>query len=59
MAMIMMKEKKLPHEFWSEAVDTAAYILNRCPTKKIETQVPKQVWSRRKSSVAHFKIVGS
>jgi len=33
--------------------------LNKCPTKKIKNQVPKQVRSRRKSSVAHLKIVGS
>jgi len=33
MAKNMLKEKKLPHEFWGEAVNIAVYILNRCPTK--------------------------
>lgn len=29
MARNMLKEKKLPHEFWGEAVNTVAYILNK------------------------------
>ena len=33
MARSMLKEKGLPNTFWAEAVYTAVYILNRCPTK--------------------------
>jgi len=36
MAISMLKEKKLPHEFCGEAVNIAVYILNKCPTKKIK-----------------------
>lgn len=59
MTRSMLKEKKLPHELWGEAVNTAAYILNRCPTKKLKNQVPEEVWSGRKPSIIHLKVFGS
>ena len=59
MARCMLKGKGLPHSFWGEAVPTAAYILNRCPTKKLEAAVPETVWSRLKPTVSHLKIFGS
>ncbi|KAH9294928.1 hypothetical protein KI387_038516, partial [Taxus chinensis] len=33
MARSMMAAKHLPNEYWAEAVATAVYIMNRCPTK--------------------------
>ena len=36
MARSMLKEKGLPNIFWVEAVYTAVYILNRCPTKSVQ-----------------------
>jgi hypothetical protein len=33
----MLKAKGLPGWFWGEAVNTAVYILNRCPTKTVTT----------------------
>jgi len=59
MARSMFKENNLPHEFWGEAVNTAAYILNKCPTKKLKTQVPEEVWSGRKPSISHLRVFGS
>ncbi|GAU23070.1 hypothetical protein TSUD_183690 [Trifolium subterraneum] len=32
----MLNGKHLPKELWGEAVSTATYILNKCPTKKLE-----------------------
>eukprot|EP00253_Pinus_taeda_P009530 PITA_09530 len=34
MARSMLKAKHLPNDYWAEAVNCAAYILNRCPTKQ-------------------------
>jgi len=59
MARSMLKEKKLPNEFWGEAVNTAAYIINKCPTKKMKDKVPEEIWSRRKPSISHLKVFGS
>ena len=54
----MALQKKLPHQFWGEAVTTAAYILNKCPTKKLE-KVPEEAWCGRKPSVQHLRVFGS
>ncbi|RDX94009.1 hypothetical protein CR513_23663, partial [Mucuna pruriens] len=46
MVRCMLKDKQLPREFWAEAVATAVYILNRCPTKsayKLYNPVTKKV----------------
>jgi transposase InsO family protein len=45
MARSMIKQKSLPHKFWGEAVTTAAYILNKCPTNKLKI-VPEEAWCR-------------
>ncbi|KAK2439455.1 putative mitochondrial protein [Trifolium repens] len=58
MARSMIKQKSLPHNFWGEAVTTAAYILNKCPTKKLK-MVPEEAWCGRKPSVKHLRVFGS
>ena len=42
MTRSMLKQKNLPHKFWGEAVTTTAYILNKCPTKKLKLKVPEE-----------------
>jgi len=49
----------LPHKLWGEAFTTAAYILNKCPTKKLNLKLPEEAWCGRKPSVKHFKMFGS
>src|SRR3954463_10100414 len=55
----MLKQKNLPKSFWGEAVSTAVYILNRCPTKNLKNKVPEEVWSSKLPSVSHLKMFGS
>ena len=38
---------------------TVAYILNKCPTKKLNLKVPEEAWCGRKPSVKHLKVFGS
>jgi len=59
MARIMLKTKKMPKEFWAEAVDYAIYLSNRCPTINLNDMTPKEAWSRRKLNVSHLKVFGS
>ncbi|CAL9019321.1 unnamed protein product, partial [Prunus brigantina] len=59
MSKTMMKEKKLPYNFWGEAVNTAVYIQNRCPTKALENVTPFEVFSGRKPGVKHLRVFGS
>ncbi|BBN69138.1 hypothetical protein Prudu_770S000100 [Prunus dulcis] len=59
MSKIMMKGKKLPYKFWGEAVNTAVYIQNRCPTKALDNVTPFEVFSGRKPGVKHLRVFGS
>jgi hypothetical protein len=59
MAKSMLKTKKMPKNFWAEAVDCAIYLSNRCHTKSLNGMIPQEAWSKRKSSVPHLKIFRS
>ena len=54
----MLKMKEMPNTFWGETVRTAAYISNRCPTKKLD-QIPEEIWTGSKQSAKHLKVFGS
>ena len=54
-----MKGKRMPYYFWGEATSTAMYILNRCPTKRLQGYTPKKTWLEKKPSVSYFRIFGS
>ncbi|CAJ2635289.1 unnamed protein product [Trifolium pratense] len=59
MVRSMLKEKSLPSNLWGEAVNTAVYILNKCPTKKLNNIVPEEKWSGKKPKVSHLRVFGS
>lgn len=58
MARSMLKSRKLPKKFWGEAVSTAAFIHNRCPTKGLQSVTPEEAWSGIKPDVSNFKVFG-
>ena len=58
MAHIMLTDKHLSNEYWVEAVATAVYILNICPTKSVRNKVPRESWIFMKHNVVHFKVFG-
>ncbi len=45
-------------EFWGEAVNTAVYIKNRCPTKALDSKTPQEAWSGKKPDGSHLKVFG-
>ncbi|PNX94022.1 equilibrative nucleoside transporter 3-like protein [Trifolium pratense] len=45
MVRCMLKGKHLPKELWGEAISTATYTLNRCPTKRLKGITPEECWS--------------
>jgi hypothetical protein len=53
MARALLKAKKVPGEFWSEAVLTAGFILNRSPTNSVDGMTSFEAWHGRKPDV-HF-----
>ncbi len=58
-ARCMLQNKSAPHKFWSGAVFTSVYLLNRSPTMVVKQKTPKEAWSRRKLKAIHLKVFGS
>lgn len=58
MARCLLIESKLPSSFWAEAVNTANYIRNRCPTKSLNGKTPHAIWYGKAPSVKYFKEFG-
>ncbi|KAE8676644.1 hypothetical protein F3Y22_tig00111582pilonHSYRG00249 [Hibiscus syriacus] len=59
MARSMLKSKKLPKEFWAEAVACAVYLTNRSPTRSVWGKTPQEAWSGRKPDISHLRTFGS
>ena len=58
MARSMLQARKLPNQFWAEAVATSVYLLNISPTKAVMNRTPYEAWHGRKPSVSHLRIFG-
>jgi hypothetical protein len=57
-ARSMILAQGLELGFWGEAVNTAVYIKNQCPTKALDSKTPQEAWSGRKSDVSHLRVFG-
>jgi len=57
MVRSMMSHADLPNSFWGHALLTAAYTLNRVPSKKVE-KTPYEIWSGKKPHMSYMKIWG-
>ncbi|GJU87479.1 retrovirus-related pol polyprotein from transposon TNT 1-94 [Tanacetum coccineum] len=55
----MLKSKKMPKEFWVEAVDCVVYLLNRCLSKSLENKTPQEALNGLKPTVSHLRVLGS
>ena len=58
MARCLLKSKKVPGEFWGEAVRTAVYLLNRAPTRSLQGRTPYEAWYNKKPKVHHLRTFG-
>ena len=54
----MLLDAKLSHKFWAEAISTAAYLKNRCPTTTIKGMTPYEAWFGKKPKVEHLGFFG-
>ena len=53
----MMSLTDLPLSFWGYALETAAFTLNRAPSKSVET-TPYELWFGKKPKLLFLKIWG-
>lgn len=58
MVRSMLSEKKIPKNFWPEAVNWTVHILNRSPTLAVQNMTPEEAWSGTKPSVEYFRVFG-
>ena len=57
MVRSMVSHSSLPESLWGEALKTAAYILNRVPSKAVN-KTPYELWTGKKPSIKHLHIWG-
>ena len=54
----MLADSRLPQRFWAEALSTAAYMINRSPTKGLDDKTPFEAWYGKKPNVSHLRVFG-
>ncbi|WZY86882.1 hypothetical protein YC2023_033266 [Brassica napus] len=57
-ARSLMFQANVPKRFWSDAVATACYLINRIPTKVLKDQAPFEVLNKHKPSVDYLRVFG-
>lgn len=58
-ARCMLHDANLPKTYWAEAVNMAAYLINRTVCSTLINKTPEEVWSGKKVDVSHIRIFGS
>jgi hypothetical protein len=53
----MMSQTDLPLYFWGYVLETAAFTLNRVPSKSVE-KTPYEIWTGKRPSLSFLKIWG-
>ena len=48
----------LPKTFWADAVNTAAYLINRSPCVPLDFKLPEEMWQGKEVSLKHLKVFG-
>ena len=57
MVRSMMSQSDLPLSFWGYALETAAFTLNRVPSKSV-VKTPYEIWTSKSPSLSFLKIWG-
>ncbi|KAL0882308.1 hypothetical protein ABMA27_000825 [Loxostege sticticalis] len=57
-AKCMLLNANLPKHYWAEAIHTAAYTINRSPTRSLSFKTPEEMWSGQKPNVSHMRTFG-
>ena len=58
MVRSMLSGASLPQRFWAEALATAVYLRNRCPTKAVIDKTPIEALTGSRPSVKHLRVFG-
>ena len=58
-ARTMLNNSNLPRNFWTEAVFTVCYILNRILIRPLTNKTSYELFYNKKPKVSYFKVFGS
>jgi len=58
MAKCLLMQSSLPPSFWGEAINTANYIRNRCPSSSLDGKTAFEKWTGKVPDVSHFMEFG-
>ncbi|WZZ50369.1 hypothetical protein YC2023_050476 [Brassica napus] len=57
-ARSIMFHMNVPKKFWSDAVQTACYLINRVPTRVLKKLSPFEVLNKAKPHIDHLRVFG-
>lgn len=57
-ARCMLYDAGLSKQYWAEAVEAAAHIINRCPSRVIGHMTPMEKLTGNKPNISHLRIFG-
>ncbi|KAL2232508.1 UNVERIFIED_CONTAM: Retrovirus-related Pol polyprotein from transposon TNT 1-94, partial [Sesamum indicum] len=57
-ARCMRLKSGLPKMFWADAVNTAAFLINRGPSVLLNNRIPEEVWSGKKVDLSFLRTFG-
>ena len=54
----MLLEGGVPKRFWGEAVNTAAYLVNRCHSSALDFKTPEEMWTGHPPKFDNLRVFG-
>ena len=54
----LMLQMNVPKRFWSQGVLTATYLINRLPSRVLDSKSPYEVMQNKKINLSHLRIFG-
>ena len=57
-ARALMIQSHMPKKFWSQGIQTAAYLINRLPSRVLNFQSPFEILKGRKLDISHLRVFG-
>lgn len=54
----MLLSSGLSKDFWGEAMSTAAFLINRCPSSAIDFEIPEERWTGRSVHYEYLRVFG-
>ena len=56
MTRCVISDADINKSFWAEAVTTANYVINRCPSRSLGERTPFELLFNAKPDVSYFKV---